>query len=724
MIRYHRMKGESTLWLPGADHAGFETQVVYQKKLEKEGRNWFQIPRAELYQEIWDFTQANKKIMERQLRKLGASCDWSRAKFTLDPEVIKIVYATFKRMHDDGLVYQDNRIVNWCTKHQTTLSDLEIKHVERQDPLYYIKYGPVTLATVRLETKFGDTALAVHPRDKRYKHLVGKEIEIKTLLGPAMIKVIADTAVDLKFGTGAVKVTPAHDPNDFEIWKRHQNEIPGPRAVIDQFGRMELLSRWPENPQAKKYHGLKILEARKAMEADMQAEGLIEKIDETYKHSVATCYKCGSIVEPRILPQWYIRMTTVPHAGNPKSETRNSKSLRDMAMEAVKNGEVKFVTKRFEKIFMHWMKNLRDWNISRQIVWGIRMPVWYCASQDYKSIRTQEQRNRETEKQNNKRMGEHVIVSVEGAPKSCPECGNTNLEQESDVFDTWFSSGQWPFAALLSQRGENSKSEILRQRRSSLWPRNPKLRIDIPVTKDFEEFYSTTVMETGWDIIFFWVARMVMFGKYVTGKVPFKYVYLHGLVRDKDRQKMSKSRSNVIDPLGVIDLYGTDALRLALIIGNTAGNDIIISEEKIRGYRNFANKLWNIARFVLMNLDDNFDAGSKPKLGAEDKKILKDFNVLIKKVTKHLDTFEFHHAGEELYHYLWHEFADKIVEAQKPRLQNTEARVTAQYLLYTILADSLKLLHPFMPFITETIWQELPKGKKDSLLMVSSWPSA
>ena len=402
MVRFHRMRGERTLWLPGADHAGFETQVVYDKKLEKEGRNRFKIPREELWQEIWDFTQANKKIMENQLRKLGASCDWSREIFTLDERIIKIVYQTFKKLYDDGLIYRGTRSVNWCVKHQTTLSDLEIKHKEQPDPLYYIKYGPVILATVRLETKFGDTAVAVHPNDKRYKHLVGKEIEITTLLGKTKIKVIADMAVDPEFGTGAVKVTPAHDSNDFEIWQRHEKEIPGPKAVIDQYGRMDLIKYWPDNPAAKKYHGLKVAEARKVIEEDMQKEGLMEKIDAAYTHSVATCYKCGTIVEPRILPQWYVAMTKAPRSvtpptpsypkrgnvsqvpppslrgGLPAQAGEEGLSLRDMAVEAVKAGEVKFVTKKFEKIFMHWMKNLRDWNISRQIVWGIRIPAWYC----------------------------------------------------------------------------------------------------------------------------------------------------------------------------------------------------------------------------------------------------------------------------------------------------------------------------------------------------------
>jgi len=476
MTRFERMRGKKTLWLPGADHAGFETQVVFDKKLEKEGRSRFKIPREELYKEMLSFTLENKKIMETQLRKLGASCDWSREKFTLDPEIITTVYDTFKKLYGDGLVYRENKIVNWCTKHQTTLSDLEVKYVERKDPLYYIRYGPVTLATVRLETKFGDTAVAVNPKDKRYKNLVGKEIEIKTLLGPAKIKVIADGAVDQKFGTGAVKVTPAHDPNDFEIWKRHKDEIPGPRVVIDQYGRMDLREFW-DRPNSKKYHGLKVMEARKIMEEDMQKEGLMVKIDPDYAHAVATCYKCGTILEPRILPQWFVRMTAKP-------------SLRDLAVRAVKKGEVKFIPARTEKIFMHWMKNLRDWNISRQIVWGIRIPAWYCGCAE-------------------------IIVSPD-PPAKCPKCGSKNLVQDPDVFDTWFSSGQWPFATLGYPNG-----------------------------KDFKTFYPTDVMETGHDILFFWVARMIMLGLYRTGKIPFRTVYLHGLVRARTARKCPNPKTTL-----------------------------------------------------------------------------------------------------------------------------------------------------------------------------------
>jgi len=631
MIRYQRMRGKKALWLPGADHAGFETQVVFEKKLEKEGRTRFKIPREELYQEILQFILENKKIMEKQLMKLGASCDWSREKFTLDPDIVKIVEQTFEKLKKDGLLYKGKRIVNWCVKHQTSLSDLEVKYQERKDPLYFIKYGPLELATVRLETKFGDTAVAVNPKDERYKHYIGKELEIDTLLGKRKIKVVADKAVDISFGTGVVKVTPAHDPVDFEIWQRHKSEMPEPIQIIDKFGRL--------NENAGRYQGMKVQEARQKIAEDMAAKGLLDpaKTNHNYKHNIATCYKCGSLIEPIILDnQWFIKMTT-----KPKSQKY---SLRDLAVKAVKDGKIKFISKRFEKIFFHWMKNLRDWNISRQIVWGIKIP----------------------DKEN-----------VSG-----------------EVFDTWFSSGQWPFATLMTAK-----------------------------KGDFKKYYPTDVLETGWDILFFWVARMTMIGLYVTGKIPFRYVYLHGLVRDQTRQKMSKSKGNVIDPLGVIDLYGADALRMALLVGNAPGNDPVIYEEKIKGYRNFTNKIWNASRFVLMNLKD-YEPKANPKLKIKDKQILKNLKKFNKEITKLMEAFKFYRAAEKVYHYFWHTFCDKIIEDQKKRLwgDDKKEKETGQYLLLEILNTNLKLLHPFVPFITEEIYQNLPLKNKKQCLMIENWP--
>jgi len=626
MIRYQRMRGKKTLWLPGADHAGFETQVVFDKKLEKEGRSRFQISREKLYQEMLQFTLENKKIMEGQLKKLGASCDWSREKFTLDPDIIKVVYKNFEKLKKDGLLYKGKRIVNWCTKHQTSLSDLEVKHQERKNPLYYIKYGPLIVATVRPETKFGDTALAVHPKDKRYQKFIGKEIEAQGLLGPFKIKVIADESVDPKFGTGVVKVTPAHDPVDFEIGQRHNLEI---KQVIGFDGKL--------NEKTGHFAGLRLAEAREKVAQKLAKMGLIEKIDLNYRHQVGVCYKCGTIIEPLVSQrQWFIKITEKPKRGK--------YSLKDLAVKAVKEGKIKFIPKRFEKIFFHWMKNIRDWNISRQIVWGIKIP-------DKENVR-------------------------------------------GEVFDAWFSSGQWPFATLMTTK-----------------------------KGDFEKYYPTDVMETGWDILFFWVARMIMLGLYVTGKIPFRYVYLHGLVRDKDRQKMSKSKGNVIDPLGVIDIYGADALRMALVIGNTPGSDPIIYEEKIRGYRNFTNKIWNASRFVLMNLSD-FNPKTRPKLTKKDKKTLQYLKGFTKEITGLMESFRFYKAAEKIYHYFWHNFCDKIIEEQKPRLQskNKNDQTGSQYLLLEILKTNLKLLHPFIPFITEEIYQKLPLKNKKSSLMVEEWP--
>jgi len=641
MIRYYRMKGFKTLWLPGADHAGFETQVVFDKKLEKEGKSRFQMNRKELYKEILKFTLTNKKIMEKQLRKLGASCDWSREKFTLDPDIVSKTQDTFIKLYEDGLIYRGKRIVNWCPQHQTALSDLEVKYIEKKDPLYYIKYGPLVLATVRPETKFGDTALAVHPQDKRYQKYIGKTIEVETLLGKTQLKVIADSLVDPKFGTGVVKITPAHDPIDFEIGLKHNLEI---KEVIDQFGRLK------ENTGP--YAGLKVKEAREKVVADLKAKNLIQKIDENYTHKIAVCYKCGSPIEPRIMAQWFIKM----------------KPLTEKAVKVVKENKISFIPERFKKIYFHWLKNIKDWNISRQIVWGIRIPAWFCKNCEKFTIAKEK-------------------------PAFCKYCQGKNLIQDPDVFDTWFSSSQWPFLAL-----------------------------GFPKSKDYKNFYPTTVMETAWDILFFWVARMIILGLYVTKKIPFKIVYLHGLVRDKDRQKMSKSKGNVIDPLGVIDLYGADALRMALIIGNKPGNDPIIHEEKIKGYRNFANKIWNASRFVLMNLND-FNPREKVKMGPEEQKDLKQFNALIKKVTKLMDNFRFYLAAETLYHYFWHTFADKILEKNKEKLKSSKIsqRRKSQKILFLILKESLKMLHPFMPFLTEEIYQKLP-GTKLKPIMIEKWP--
>ena len=646
MIRYARMRGKKALWLPGMDHAGFETQVVYEKKLEKQGRSRFQMTREEFYKEVWDYTQNNREIVRNQLKKLGASCDWSRERFTLDPAIVEIVHHTFKKMFDEGLIYRAERLVNYCTKHRTAFSELEVRHEEPKDPLYYMKYGPITLATVRPETKFGDTAIAVHPKDPRYTQYIGKELEVDTLLGKRTIKVISDEHVDPKFGTGAVKVTPAHDPDDFAMWQRHKDEIPGPLQVIGLDGRL--------TEKTGLYAGMKVAEARQKVSEDMQAAGLMEKIDPEYAHTVALCYKCGTVLEPMLMKQWFMHM---PPLAKP-------------AIKAVTSGEITIYPAWQKKIYFHWLKNIKDWNISRQNWWGIEIPAWRC-----KDCSTKE--------------NETWTATAGKAPTACRACKGKNLEQDPDVFDTWFSSTQLPYAMLLAQRKQQATSN--KQQGKLPW-----------LTKDFQTFYPTAVMETGYDIIFFWVARMVMMGLWATGKVPFTTIYLHGLVRDKDRQKMSKSKGNVIDPLGVAEMYGTDALRMALVTGTSAGRDPIVSEEKIRGYRNFATKLWNIARFLQMNLED-FSPSARITLSPKDKKIRKECDAIITKMSKYMEAYQFSQAAETCYHYIWHTFADKIIEESKTALQNKKTRASLQQLLISIFADTLKTLHPFMPHGTEDI---------------------
>ena len=649
MTRFQRMRGKLALWLPGADHAGFETQVVFEKKLEKEGKNRFQFEREELYRMMWDFTQENKSHMEDQLRQLGASCDWSREKFTLDSDIIKIVYDNFKRLYEDGLIYRGRRIANWCTHHQTSLSDLEVAYEEREDKLTYIKYPLVgcsdylIVATTRPETMLGDTAVAVNPKDERYKKLIGQKILLP--IQNREIPIVADSVVEMEFGTGAVKVTPAHDAVDFDICQRHKLEI---IEVIDKNGRMTVLA-------GAEFAGLKAVQARQKVVEKLNEMGLLEK-EEAYVHSVALCYKCKRIIEPLISEQWFVKI----------------KSLAEKAVKAVRSGEIKFHPKRYEEIFYNWMKEIRDWNISRQIVWGIRIPVWYCDKE------------------------KKCWVVSDKKPDKCPKCGATEFTPETDTFDTWFSSGQWPYATLQG----NKKG-------------------------DFEKFYPTAVMETGWDILFFWVVRMIMMGIYSTGKVPFRDVVLHGMVRDKEKQKMSKSKGNVIDPLGVVEQYGADALRMSLIFNTSTGSDISLGEDKIVAHKKFANKIWNATRFSLLNFDKNFNPKKiKPSYSKQDKWILAELQKSSDKITKKLENYKFHEAAQEAYHFFWHKFCDKCIEDVKGRIRepkNKKDKETAQLVLWRVLIDSLKLLHPFMPFVTEAVYQEIPHRTKKALI-VEDWP--
>lgn len=835
LIRYNRMKGRKTLWLPGTDHAGFETQVVFEKYLEKQGTSRFQMQREEFYQKCWDFVQNNKHISEAGIKRLGASCDWSRNIFTLDPEIVKVVYSTFKQMHEDGLVYRSGRICNWCPKHQTGLADLETKYEERVEPFYYFKYGPFTIGTSRPETKFGDKYVVMHPKDKRYSHYVqGQKIDLEWINGPFTTTVIKDEAVDMAFGSGVMTITPAHDAVDFEIAQRHKLDI---ETIIDKRGKLL--------PIAGEFAGLKIIDVRPKIVEKLRTKGLLEKVDEAYKHNVQLCYKCGNLIEPQIVPQWYIAMNKPLADGRP--------SLRAMAVSAIKNKEVEIVTERFEKTFMHWMENLRDWPISRQIWWGIPIPVWYDKEGKtyfqktlhltfvrhgqsehnaqkltggwFDSPLTEEGKNQamQTAKKFEGKTFEYIVSSdlkrssqtadyiakilklsvkiwpelreVNGGPinntprikgKSILErvvdenVGETleqlearakqvvkklselpdnssvvvvvahnsflsvlasvlngkaqdefipdrklwhldnaqplnktvlikpqdpNLIQDPDTFDTWFSSGQWPFATLMANDAKREKIANNEQR------------------TDISEFFPSSVMETGWDILFFWVARMIMLSYYKTGKAPFEKVYLHGLVRDKDKQKMSKSKGNVVDPLGVIDAYGCDALRFALIFSTSAGNDIPLAEDKIKGMKHFANKLWNIARFVLANTE-NYELGVmnneyKPITPA-DKEILSKLDKTVKIVTENLEKLLLHEAAQEIYQFVWRELADVYIEASKIQLQNESQKQNTQKILIYCLVTSLKLLHPFMPFVTEEIWSKLDQKE---LLIITQWPA-
>lgn len=642
LIRYHRMKGYAALFLPGSDHAGFETQVVFEKHLAKEDKSRFDFDRETLYKKVWDFVQENKGKMESQLRRLGFSVDWSREKFTLDPDIIKIVYKTFKKMHEDGLIYRAKRLVNYCVKHGTSFSDLEVLHEERKAKLYYIKYpydevdGSITVATTRPETMLGDVAVAVNPKDKRYKEAVGK-----TVILPIMnrkIKVIADDAVDIEFGTGAVKVTPFHDPNDYEIAQRHNLEG---IQVIDFDGKM--------TKEAGKFEGLR-KEARGQILEQLQKDGLLEK-EETVKHQVPVCYKCQTIIEPLPLEQWFIKIAP----------------LAKPAMESVRKGDIKIYPENFAKTYFQWMENIKDWNISRQIVWGMQIPAWKC-----------------------KDCNEWIVTEGE-VPKMCSHCKNTKLERDPDVFDTWFSSGQWPFATLQTAK-----------------------------LGDFEKFYPTSVMETGRDILFFWVARMIMLGIYNTGKIPFQDIVLHGTVLDPLGKKMSKSKGNVVSPIEIADQYGADAARMALVYGTAFGHDQALSHPKLQAMRNFTNKLWNIGRYIIEFKPEgakSYEPSERVTIDwPEDKEIMNKLTQTILKVTRSLDQYRFHDAAEALYELIWHQFADIYIEKSKSR------RAEAQPVLEHVFKASLELLHPFVPFVTEELWQRLPHKEKS--IMIAPWPRA
>ncbi len=638
LVRYHRMKGDPTLWLPGTDHAGIETQVVFERELAKEGKSRFDYSPAEFYQLALEYTKGNQHNIIAQLKSLGFSADWSRLKFTLDEDVIETVYDTFKRLHDDGQIYRGNRIVNWCPHCNSSFADIEIKYREQLDPLYFIKYGPFVLATVRPETKFGDTAIAVHPDDERYQRFLGTEIEADGLLGTFKLSVIGDTYVNPDFGTGVVKVTPAHDPNDWEMGLRHNLEV---KSVIGTDGKLTSI--------AGKYAGMSVADARDAVVADLEAAGLMDHMDMNYSHSVGYHDRCGTQIEPLVTEQWWLKVA----------------ELKKPAIKAVKDGDIKIVPARFEKVYTDWLENLRDWNISRQNWFGIKIPVFYRLGDD-------------------ESKQPYLITTSEAEAKKY--YGEGNYEAETDTFDTWFSSSQWPFATLMNT-GHPS---------------------------DFEHFYPTSVMETGRDILFQWVTRMVMLGLYrFPDKVPFQTIYLHGLVNDAHGKKMSKSKGNVINPLDFTAKYGSDALRLALTIGITPGNDGALSEAKVEGYRNFCNKLWNVARFILGQLPDGYSPAEPELISPADHWIKFQLDEATSFVTEAIESYRFSEAGQVAYVLLWSDFADWYIEASKISPNHD--------LLIYGLETILRLLHPIAPFVTEAIWSHLPW--QDEQLIVSGWPN-
>lgn len=647
LIRWRRMQGYNALWLPGTDHASIATEAKIKDELAKEGLTKYDLGRDEFLKRAWQWREKYGRRITDQLKKLGASCDWSRERFTMDEGCSRAVVEVFVRLYEKGLIYRGDRIINWCPECKTALSDAEVEYEEQQGHLWYIRYpfadgtGFIVVATTRPETMLGDTAVAVNPQDPRYKDVIDKRVILP--LVRREIPVIADEYVDMEFGTGAVKITPAHDPNDFEVGVRHA--LPVIRVMSDD-GRM--------NENSGRYQGLDRYEARRAVVEDLKSEGLVEKI-EVHIHNVGHCYRCDTIVEPLVSKQWFVKM----------------EPLAKPAIEAVLDGRIKFVPQRFANIYFNWMKNIKDWCISRQLWWGHRIPAYYCSQ-----------------------CGNTMVARQR--PDACDKCGSNDIEQDPDVLDTWFSSALWPFSTLG-------------------WPEH---------TPELAYFYPTDVLVTGYDIIFFWVARMIFSGLEHMGDVPFRYVLIHGIVRDDEGRKMSKSLGNGVDPLEVVDKYGADALRFTLVTGNAPGNDMRFYWDKVEASRNFANKIWNAARFVLMNLkDQRISKPDENKLSLPDKWILTRYNQVVDEVTANLERFELGLAAQKLYDFIWSEYCDWYIELSKVQLQRGgEARDTSLYVLTYVLDGIMRLLHPFMPFITEEIWQHLPDT--GATIMLAPWPEA
>ena len=645
LIRWRRMQGYSALWLPGTDHASIATEAKIVEAMRKEGVTKEEIGREKFLERAWAWKdQYGGRIVE-QLKKLGSSCDWDRLRFTMDEGCNKAVNHVFKKLYDKGLIYRGERIINWCPHCKTSISDAEVEFEEKEGSFWHLRYplsdgtGYIELATTRPETMLGDTAVAVHPDDERYKALVGKTVILP--LVNKEIPIIADTYVEQDFGTGVVKITPAHDPNDFEVGLRHKLPVIN---IMDDGGVI--------NENGGKYAGMPALEARKQIVKDLDEGGYLIKI-EPIKHNVGTCYRCGTVVEPRVSTQWFVRM----------------EPLAKPAVDVVKNGEIRFIPDRMDKIYYNWMENIKDWCISRQLWWGHQIPAWYCD------------------------CGETIVSETE--PQVCPKCGGTHLKRDEDTLDTWFSSALWPFSTLG-------------------WPEK---------TPELEYFYPTDTLVTGYDIIFFWVARMIFSGLEHMGEIPFKTVFFHGLIRDAQGRKMSKSLGNGVDPLDIIAEYGADALRFTLVTGNSPGNDMRFSEEKVAASRNFANKIWNAARFILMNIEGKDIGCALPeKLYTSDKWILNRFNSVTAAVTENLEKFELGMAVSKLYDFIWDDFCDWYIELAKIRMNGSDAESadSARRVLVWVMSNTLKLLHPFMPYITEEIWQTLPH--EGEALIVAKWP--
>ncbi len=645
LIRFRRMQGYEALWIPGTDHASIATEAKIVAAMKEEGITKEDIGRDGFLERAWAWKAKFGGRIVEQLKKLGSSCDWSRERFTLDEGCSKAVNEVFVRLYEKGLIYRGERIINWCPNCETSISDAEVEYAEKAGHFWHLRYpladgsGYLELATTRPETMMGDTAVAVHPDDERYQHLIGK-----MLILPLMdreIPIVADTYVDMEFGTGVVKITPAHDPNDFEVGLRH--DLPIINIMTDDAHI---------NENGGKYCGMDLMTARKAVVEDLDKGGFLVKVEE-HSHNVGECYRCSTTVEPRVSKQWFVKM----------------QPLAEPAIEAVKQGKTKFVPERFDKTYYHWMENIKDWCISRQLWWGHRIPAYYCQDCD------------------------EMVVSKETV-SVCPKCGSHNMKQDEDTLDTWFSSALWPFSTLG-------------------WPEN---------TEDLKYFYPTSTLVTGYDIIFFWVARMIFSGVEHMGEVPFDTVLIHGLVRDAQGRKMSKSLGNGIDPMEVIDEFGADALRFMLATGNSPGNDMRYTPERITASRNFANKLWNATRFILMNLSEETDKVELPsELLAEDKWVLSKYNNLIREVTANLEKFELGIAVQKLYDFIWDILCDWYIELTKARLNaGGETSVNAQKVLVYVMSNTLKLLHPFMPFITEEIWQALPHDGES--IMIAKYP--